>query len=153
MVQMQDLVKEIRYGIPPCYHMILEDRLAIAWGDQKRHRFNGTAKSKAQILSTARITRARSYYLRAQDEDCLLFLPFVLAYSPRGCADFKITEFAELQKHKRGKIQAEAGPEIKKLLENIAFRKGFCQNRHYLRFIGVMFPAGSLKSFIIFSPN
>jgi hypothetical protein len=95
-------------------------------------------------LLASRENRARVFYLRAQDENCLLFLPFILAYSPRACVDFNLTEFAEFRKHGRDKVQVDAGTETKKLIETTAIRRGFKQNLNYLRFMGTMFPKGLL---------
>jgi hypothetical protein len=153
MKHLPELAEEICYGIPSHYHVELKNRLAIAWGDRKHNQFNGKPRSRAEDLLASRENCARIFYLRAQDADCLLFLPFILAYSPRAYVDFKITNFAEFRKYEWDKIQAEAGTEIKQLIKSMAFRNGFNQNLHYLRFMGAIFPEGLLKHFDILSPN
>ena len=151
MKPLLELAEEISYGIPSHYHVELESRLAIAWGERKRNRFSGTPRSRAEILLASRKNRARIFYLHAQDENFLLFLPFVLAYSPRACVDFKSTGFAEFRKFGRDKIQVDAGTETKKLIITMAIRRGFNQNLNYLRFIRTMFPGGLMIPFSVLS--
>jgi hypothetical protein len=145
-----ELAEEISHGIPSHYHVELENRLAIAWGERKRNRFNGKSRSRAEYLSASRDNRARIFYLRAQDENYLLFLPFILAYSPRACVDFKITEFLEFRNYGSDKVQMDAGAETKKLINTMATRRGFNHNLHYLRFMEKMFPKGLSKPFSVY---
>lgn len=93
----------------------------------------------------SRENRARIFYLKAQDQNCFLFLPFVLAYSLRACVDLKSTEFAEFQRYGRNKIQVDASTETKKLIEAMAIRKGVDKNLNYLSFMRAVFTEGSLK--------
>lgn len=143
-------VEEIRHGIPSHYHVDLENRLAIAWGERKRKRFNIKPRSRGENLLASRENRARIIYLQAQDEDCLLFLAFILAYSPRSCVDFKTTEFVEFRDYALNNIQQKASPETEKLLKTMAIRKGFNQNLHYLNFMQKMFPEGFVKPYCVF---
>ncbi|KFY69058.1 hypothetical protein V496_00569 [Pseudogymnoascus sp. VKM F-4515 (FW-2607)] len=136
------LVEEIRHGIPSHYHVDLENRLAIAWGERKRKRFDIKPRSRGENLVATRENRARIIYLQAQDEDCLLFLAFILAYSPRSCVDFKTTEFVEFHDYALDNIQQRASPETEKLLKTMAIRRGFNQNLHYLNYMQTMFPEG-----------
>ena len=145
------LVEEIRHGIPSHYHVDLENRLAIAWGERKRKRFNIKPRSRGDLLLATRENRARIIYLQAQDEDCLLFLAFILAYSPRSCVDFKTTEFVEFRDYALDNIRQKASPETEKLLKTMAIRRGFNQNLHYLNYMQTMFPEGFVKPYCVFS--
>lgn len=145
------LAEKIRHGIPSHYHVDLENRLAIAWGERKRNRFNGKSRSRAENLLVSRQNRARILYLHVQDENCLLFLPFILAHSPRACVDIKSTELAELRKYGRDQVQIDASTETKELISSMAIRRGFNENLNYLRFMMTMFPEGLLELFCVLS--
>lgn len=64
MKPLLDLAKEIRDGIPSSYHVKLENRLAIAWGEQTSKRLCDQARSRAENLSTNRENCARTIYLQ-----------------------------------------------------------------------------------------
>ncbi|KAF4627054.1 hypothetical protein G7Y89_g11104 [Cudoniella acicularis] len=140
MQRLLHLATEISDGIPSSYHNKLEERLAVAWGERRKR---NRQPSRAETEKSTRENRARDFYLRVQDMDCLLFLPFVLAYSPRACADIKITEIAGLKNYRRDKVHVDTSGKTKGLIESIAITRGFAKNITYLAFIKKIFPEGS----------
>lgn len=146
MKPLLEFAEKISKGIPSQYHVDLENRLAVAWGERRRNRFNGKPRPRAENLSASRENRARIFYLHVQDQNYLLFLPFILAYSPRACVDLKFTELEEFWKYKRDNIQMDVGPKTKKLINTMAIKRGFNQNPNYLKFMRTPRLHGSYQS-------
>ncbi|KAH8674388.1 hypothetical protein BGZ60DRAFT_513784 [Tricladium varicosporioides] len=140
--RLQKLTTEISDGIPSAYHKDLEDRLAIVWGERKRHRSRDKPQPKAKTESDYRKNRARTLYLKVQDKNAFFFLPFVLAYSPRACADIKIIQVDQLLNYGRDQVYVD---KTKELIEGMAIRRGFSTNPIYLAFMKEIFPEGSRK--------
>ena len=77
-----------------------------------------------------------------------MFLPFILAYSPRACVDLKITELAKLREYGQEQVQVDGSTKTKELIEGMAMRRGFSQNLSYLKFVSTIFHQGLLRTLL-----
>lgn len=134
------VAKEISGGIPSHYHVDLENRLGIAFGERKRHTSRGTRRSRGEHLAASRENHARKVYLQVLDRNYHLFLPFILAISPRGSVDLKIEE---LFQHDWDHVQIDDSTKTKELIESIAVKRTFSHNLIYIRFMKFIFSTGS----------
>jgi hypothetical protein len=141
------VAKAISAGIPSHYHVNLENQLALAWGVQKRLPRQSTRRPRAENISATRDNYARWVYMQIQEHNVHLFLPFILAKSPRSCQGLKIKEILELD---WSHVQTDNSAETKRLIEGIALRQSCSQNTSYIRFMMLMFPLGSLISLFLF---
>jgi hypothetical protein len=137
-----DIRKELttHRTIPIYLHATLENRLVIAFKELVRQRRAEVPRKKKQILANNRENKAHKVYLRVLDEDCHVFLPFILAISPRACVTFNHDDFFLHHKDRRSRL--DLSTETKELLEGIARRRGFAQNPQYRKWIESISPKG-----------
>ncbi len=137
-----DIREELKthHTIPIYLQRELEVRLVIAFQKQGRQPRAKVPREKKQILANTRENKAHKVYLEVLDKDCHLFLPFLLATSPRACISFDLEDF--FQKHKGRRCRLDLSIESKQLLQGIAGRRGFDQNHYYKKLIESIFPEG-----------
>jgi hypothetical protein len=129
-----------RGAIPSYRQKDLEDRLVIAFKEPGRQPRAEVPREQKQILANSRENKARKVYLQVLDEDGHVFLPFILAISPRACVSFDLDRYFRYHEDRRCGLQLSV--ETKGLLEGIARRRGFIQNPHYKKLVQLVFPQG-----------
>ena len=131
-----------KHGIIPSHrHTELEARLAIAFSSAGRRPRAQIALERKQILANTRKNKARKTYLTVLDRDPHIFLPFILAISPRGCS-FDV-EPVLLNIKARSPVQLNI--EVKALLDDVAKTGEFIQNPHYDKLLKACFPQGHIN--------
>ena len=137
--------KEIRKrgAIPSHRHKELEDRLVIACKESQRQPRAEVPRERKEILAKARQKKAHKLYLQVLDEDCHIFLAFILAISPRACCSFNLDSFFRHYEGRQCKLQL--GIETKGLLDEIASRRGLIRNPHLDKLMKLVFPQGLLE--------
>jgi hypothetical protein len=138
-----------RRSIPIYQQAELEVRLVIAFKEPERQPRAVVPRERKQILANTRENKAHKVYLQVLDEDCHVFLPFILATSPRACVSFDLGGFS--QQHKDHRFRLDLSIETKELLEGIARRQGFIQNPYFKKLIKSIFLEGLYE--ILYSPR
>jgi hypothetical protein len=72
--------------IPIYHHQNLEERLTISFKELGRQPRTEVRRETKQILANSRKNKAHRIYLQVLEEDCRVFIPFLLAVSPGACA-------------------------------------------------------------------
>lgn len=88
--------------IPEAYFETLGERLAIAFIPTERKQRRSSRGQKRDYKSSHQRRRARKIYLQVFETDLNIFIPFVLAISPRACESFSFSKF--LQHHEKKTI-------------------------------------------------
>ncbi|KAJ3555421.1 hypothetical protein NPX13_g10360 [Xylaria arbuscula] len=131
--------------LPSSYLPILEERLVIACKPiAPRHR----GKERRPVQDSRlhhKLKKAKKVYLDILDQDPHIFIPFILAITPRACETFNILQF--LKVHPRND-RIHFLDVARATLDSIAQRHGIIQDSHYKALIQSLFhgPSQSLTS-------
>lgn len=141
-----DILQEInrRRTIPAFYREILEERLIITFkplGVQKRGK---TPRSKEEYRVKYKEKKAQKVYLEILEDYPHIFIPFILAITPKGCERFNVTEFR--QNHGLTE-KIDLGDHVRATLESIARKRMFSQNPLFQLLIESVFPPQGLSEF------
>ncbi|KAF2185279.1 hypothetical protein K469DRAFT_665560 [Zopfia rhizophila CBS 207.26] len=131
-----------RQTIPANHRTTLEERLAIACKPLTRQPREKVPRARRDVRSYHKRKKAQSVYLGVLDEAPHVFLPFILAISPKACECFDSSDFCQDHK-KQNRIPLSS--EAKSILEEIAEKHEISQSPHYKRLIELLFPKVSLQ--------
>ena len=122
-------------GIPDSYRVALEQRLPIAFRSfDRRPRLmkQRTPRSKKEY---SRQKKANKVYQVVFEMDPSIFLPFILAISPRACEAFNLIKFCQ-QHQKQDGIRLVN----REFLDGIAYTQGIRDTAGYKRLTERLFP-------------
>jgi hypothetical protein len=129
-----------RTTIPLIYLPTLKERLVVAC-TLTNHRQRSTARrSRAVINSTYNRKQAQKVYLEVLDTTPQLFLPFLLAISPKATRSFDLSQLQQ-QGHS-APHQFHLSTSIKKLLETVAREQEINKSCYYEALLERLFPPG-----------
>jgi hypothetical protein len=122
-------------------HNILEKRLSSVWGEPEEADPHADDPAK---LKTWRHTRARQVYTEIQDANDHVFLAVILVIPP---SESVKTNFQNVVSYLVGlgnyePYRLNLSSAEKKFFESTSAEQGFTGSRHYLRFVGAVFPQG-----------
>ena len=137
----ENVCKELSNGctIPLLYQITFEEALAITCQDFSHRQSRSDKGPQSNIKGRSRYfhKKANSVYLRILEYDPHIFIPFVLAFTPRACEKFDVSTFC--QKHPKGsrlttiskedvvrignKLNIDEHPHFK-ILTSVLFTKG-----------------------------
>lgn len=132
-----------RQTIPSFHREALEERLVISCKPLGRQQRRKVRRTQQEIRSHYKQRKAQKVYLEVLDEDPHVFLPFILAISPKACESFDISGFCQC--HKKCK-RIYLSNDAKTIFEDIAKRQKLDQSPHYKRLIEVLFPQGEYNN-------
>lgn len=113
-------------AIPASYQSTLEERLPVAFRSFNRQSRLGRRRSSRQKYAYFRQKKANKVYSDVLETDPFIFIPFLLAISPRACEKFDISSFRE-QHHNTEGIRLRNGH----FLHRIALTHGIYQVAGY----------------------
>ena len=125
--------------IPTIYQTTLEDRLVIACRPLGRLQRRTVARPQKEIKLLSKQRHATRVYLNILDMDPHVFLPFIIAVSPKACESFNLSDFH--QRHsKRDRLRLHLKNETRLVLEGMAQREEIIsQSTHFKRLIELLF--------------
>ena len=129
---------DTRQMIPSCYWDLLEVRLVIACRPPQSSKRRKISRSRAEVVSQHDLRKAYQSYSGVVDIDPYIFIPFILAVSPRICRTFDLSEFLRDHAHRN---RIHLGKRAKDTLEEIARKYDIGRSYVYQRLIAVLFSA------------
>jgi len=137
-----DTLKQLNNGgaIPSLHLSTLESGLILAFTDFKRLPRAEIRRGRKEVVAHSRQGKAGKIYLQVLDEDSHIFLPFILAISPRRSRTFDLKGF--FLHHRDSGCKLQLSNEAGRQLEEIARRQEFTQSTHYKKLMKSLFPQG-----------
>lgn len=137
----EDLIRE--RSIPQALWPTLERRLAIAFIPWTRHARTKERLTQQQRQERFRHKKAQEVYLGVLDRDVSLFIPFLLAVSPRKC---EIVDVKAIRQGVEQQVKIIFNAATKAQLGEIAARLRFDENRAFKRLLEWLFPNGNCSA-------
>lgn len=139
--RINDIFQELNQSrtIPSLYQDALEDRLLITCQRFSRQQRQTVPRAPNEYRSQHQRKKASTVYLKILDCDPHLFLPFILAITPKACETFNVFKF---QQQKAEGNRLVLNDSAKLILEDIAKNCKIDSNPHFRRLIEALFPKG-----------
>lgn len=129
--------------IPLSYRTALEERLVILCKPLNRQPRRKVPRAIRDNRLHHNQKKAQNVYLQILEEAPGVFLPFLIAISPRACEELDLSTF--LQNYKEQE-QIQLRNDAEEIFEKTANTHGINESSHYKKLIRLLFPKGSYNN-------